>query len=782
MTVRSFRLALLGAAASLPCIAPAAAQTALPQVTVTEPAKPKPALKAPAAPAGRTTSAARTPRQPARVAARAPGAARLAGGETGQGRGVGSGQGSGQASGQATGGDAAGLQGAATPAQRAEAEAQAQRARLLPKTGANVTTLTRDDVDRLPASDNTAFDRVLLQLPGVTQDSAGSGDFHIRNEHANAQYRINGIFLPEGVSGFSQVLDSSFIGSIALLDGALPAQYGLRTAGIIDIQTRTGANRPGGEVGVYGGARESLIPTINYSGTVDRWDYFVTGRFETSNIGVENPTPSHEAIHDRTRQGRYFGYVSGLLEDGSRLTFMSGATIAKYQIPNSPGVAPAFTAFGVGTFDSTLLNENQVERSIFNVIAWQKGFGALDAQLSYFQRYSTLHFVPDTLGDLVFNGVASNVTRTSLINGVQGDNAYRLNGANTLRFGFIAAVERAQSVNANTVLPIDAGGNPVDAPFSLFDAERKTGTTAGAYLSDEVKLGPLVTVNAGVRFDTIHQYTDASQLSPRLGLDYRPVADTVFHAGYARTFTPPELALSAPSPVAQFDNTTNAAAQTLSSPVKPERAHIFDVGVTRRVLPGLDLGVDAYYKVARNLLDDGQFGQALVLTAYNYDHAYNQGVEFTANYANGGFRAYGNLALARQRAKQVISNQYLFGADELAYIANNYIYTDHAQLVTVSGGASYRFSGTTLSTDVLYGSGLRNGFANTGTVSPHAAVNVGLAHDFALVSAAKPTTLRFAVVNVLDHPYAIRDGSGIGVFAAQYGQRRGFFGGISQRF
>ena len=669
-----------------------------------------------------------------------------------------------------------------TSAQVGEASAEAQRDRLLPKTGASVAKLIKKNIDSLPAGDNTPFDRVVLQLPGVTQDSAGSGDFHIRNEHANVQYRINGVFLPEGVSGFSQVLSTSFIGSLALIDGALPAQYGLRTAGIIDIASRNGAENPGGTVGVFGGSHGTIIPTIDYSGTYERWDYFFTGRYETSNLGVENPLPAHEAEHDRTRQGRYFAYASGLIEDGSRLTFMSGATIAKYQIPNTPGLPTAFTAFGTTDFDSTLLNENQVERSIFNVLAWQKSFGAIDSQVSYFQRYSTLHFVPDTLGDLVFNGVASDVTRTSLINGIQNDNAIRQSERNTIRFGFTGNVERAQSLNSNVVLPTDADGNAFDAPSSISDAERKTGYVAGVYLQDEFRLTPQVTVNAGLRFDYMHQYVEANQLSPRLGVDYKPFDGTIFHAGYARYFTPPELALSAPSPTGLYANTTLAPDQDLSNPVKPERSHYFDVGVTQRVLPGLDLGVDGYYKIAKNLLDDGQFGQALVLTAFNYDHAYNEGVEFKANYANGGFRAYGNVAVAKQEAKQVSSNQYLFGADEIAYISNNYIFTDHAQIVTVSGGGSYRFGHSTISADVIYGSGLRDGFANTGTVSPYATLNVGATHDFVLVPGGKPTTLQFTIVNLLDHSYQIRDGSGIGVFAAQYGQRRGFFAGLSQRF
>ena len=77
---------------------------------------------------------------------------------------------------------------------------------------------------------------------------------------------------------------------------------------------------------------------------------------------------------------------------------------------------------------------------------------------------------------------------------------------------------------------------------------------------------------------------------------------------------------------------------------------------------------------------------------------------------------------------------------------------------------------------------LRDGFANTGTVSPYATVNLGITHDFFVVPNAKPLTVRFAVVNLLDHVYEICDGSGIGVFAPQYGQRRGFFAGVSQRF
>ena len=163
----------------------------------------------------------------------------------------------------------------------------------------------------------------------------------------------------------------------------------------------------------------------------------------------------------------------------------------------------------------------------------------------------------------------------------------------------------------------------------------------------------------------------------------------------------------------------------------------------------------------------------------------NTGVELKTSYTNGNLRLYGNLAWAKQTASDVVSNQYLFSADDLAYIATHDVYTDHAQFLTASLGASYLWQGTKFSADMIYGSGLRadgaNGVPNGSTVPSYAQVNVGVSHDFNIVSATKPTTLRFDVVNLFDTIYEIRDGSGIGVFAPQFGPRRGFYFGISQK-
>jgi outer membrane receptor protein involved in Fe transport len=650
-------------------------------------------------------------------------------------------------------------------------------------TGAGSYEFTHQAIETLPQGTNTTLDKVLLQAPGVTQDSAASGDLHVRNEHANLQYRINGIMLPDGVGGFGQILDTGIIGSLALITGALPAQYGLRTAGVLDIQTRADAFDNSGSISLYGGSHGTITPSFEYGGTVGQTQYFVSGRYFGSNLGLENPTPGNEAIHDWTSQEKGFLYLSTVLDATSRLTFISGVSNGNYQIPDNPGQPSNFTAFGVSSFNSSLLNERQNEFNQFNVLAYQKSADGIDYQLSWFNRTSTLHFIPDIIGDIVFNGVASDVYRRSLVNGIQEDTAWRIADAHTLRFGFSASAEQSLVNNTDTALPLVAG-MPVDAPFTVFDTSAKTGFLFSTYLLDEWKITNNLTLNAGLRFDQMVQYIDANQLSPRISLTWKPYDGTTFHAGYARNFTPPEQVLAAPTNLALVANSTaQAPPGSANDPVLPERSNVFDVGVVQKIdaIPGLEVGIDAYYKTARDLLDDGQFGQAYVLSAFNYARGVNEGLELKATYSNGNFRAYANLALAKQMATNVVSNQYLFDPAELAYIANNYVYTDHAQLLTASAGASYLWNGTRFSASMIYGSGLRDGFANTGTVPSYTQVNLGLSHDFNIVAANKPTTLRFDIVNLFDTIYEIRDGSGIGVFAPQYGPRRGFYIGISQK-
>jgi hypothetical protein len=298
-----------------------------------------------------------------------------------------------------------------------------ERENLLPKIGASTATIDRDAIVSLPQADNTPIDKVILQLPGVSYDSAVSNpNFHVRNEYANVQFRINGVVLPEGVSSLGPFLDTNFIGSMSLLTGTLPAQYGLRTPGVLDITSRSFAT-PGGEVSLYGGSRQTFTPSFDYGGSVGNSEYFITARGNWTDLGLENPTPSINALHDQTQQGKFFGYASTLLDDSTRLSVISAESYSAFQIPNNPGQTP-LGDFGPANYNSSALNEREYDTYVANIIALQTHGSDGDAQLAVYSRYADIHFVPDVFGDLVFNDVASNVERRSMLTGVQGDASY----------------------------------------------------------------------------------------------------------------------------------------------------------------------------------------------------------------------------------------------------------------------------------------------------------------------------------------------------------------------
>ena len=138
-----------------------------------------------------------------------------------------------------------------------------------------------------------------MQAPDVAQDSFGQ--FHVRGEHNGLQYRLNGIILPEGISVFGQSLDPRLISSLTLVTGALPAEYGLRTAGIIDLKTKSGVIDPGGAVSIYGGSHGTVEPSFNYGGSSGRLNYFVSGDFLRNDLGIESPDGSSQS-HPRPHQ------------------------------------------------------------------------------------------------------------------------------------------------------------------------------------------------------------------------------------------------------------------------------------------------------------------------------------------------------------------------------------------------------------------------------------------------------------------------------------------------
>ena len=187
---------------------------------------------------------------------------------------------------------------------------------------------------------------------------------------------------------------------------------------------------------------------------------------------------------------------------------------------------------------------------------------------------------------------------------------------------------------------------PATIPLRIVDNSDKYGYFYGFYLQDEWKPFEQLTINFGGRLDFVNAFADENQLSPRINIVYEPWKGTAFHAGYARYFTPPPLENVEQSTIAKFAGTTNESAiQQGFRHVKSERAHYFDAGVTQKIAEGFNVGIDGFYKSAHSVLDEGQFGQALILSSFNYKRGEIYGGELTANYDRGRFSAYLNAGL-----------------------------------------------------------------------------------------------------------------------------------------
>jgi outer membrane receptor protein involved in Fe transport len=344
--------------------------------------------------------------------------------------------------------------------------------------------------------------------------------------------------------------------------------------------------------------------------------------------------------------------------------------------------------------------------------------------------------------------------------------------------------------------PITGEPTSVETIVQNFDANA---IFAGVYAQDEWKILPKVTINYGARFDEYHStFDNENQPSPRINLVYKPTDWTTLHAGYSRFFTPPPLENVPAGNISAFENTSAASGVPLDDTVKAERANYFDAGISQKITQHLTLGVDGYYKRARDQLDDGNFDQTLILSSFNYAKGKVEGVEFTGNYDLGGFSSYVNVAVSRAEGTGAESAQFLWGDEAtISYVNSHWIVLDHDQFVSASVGESYLWKQSDTKSALFYvdsviGTGLRQDgpgtipgstdpIPNGSSVGNNYTVNLGVEEDFK-IHHGRVLKARLDVVNITDNSYALRTGSGVGVFAPQYGERRGFFGSLGLEF
>jgi len=644
----------------------------------------------------------------------------------------------------------------------------------LTATGVSKYTFTARDITGLPQAEATPLNQVLLQMPGVALDQ--NQEIHIRGEHAGIQYQMNGILLPLDINNdptFTQLLNSYFVKSVSLIDGVLPAEYGYRTSGVVEISTKNGCDDAHNEFTIYGGQRDTAQPSFQLGGCSGKFSYFVTGVYTHSNLGLSSATRGPDPIHDGTNQGQGFAYLTYSISPTTQLSLISGMTVAHNQFPNVPGETPEFSLSGINPaeFPSTDIDSTLDQQDYYGVLALNGALGSnADYQLAYTMHYNRENFNPDDISDLIYQGIAPKVFDSDFSNSAQGNLTYRWND-HTLRGGFYFGEYGVEADNTSQVFPLK-GGVPLTVPVSITSDLNKINLVYGVFLQDTWQLSEKLSVNFGSRWDRASGLVNDSQFSPTINFVYQPRRDTAIHAGFARNFQIPNFQ-GISSGIAALNHTTGGVGPgiPLNTSLDAETDYTWDAGYVEQITPQLVLSQDGYFRMDRHYIDEGQFGFVPIDAPFNYVRGYGAGLENSITYNLPNLTLRLSSYVAREEVRGVATGQYNFPpAAQLNYIDRHFIVLDHTPLVGGSGGAAYKWKTWQFTFDGLFSSGLRGGFANRTQLPKVWQFNLSAAKslDVPLLGHIEN---RVILLNVFDRINLIRPSTGIGVFQSAYGPR-----------
>ena len=639
-------------------------------------------------------------------------------------------------------------------------------------TGANDYAITAHDIANLPAGENTTITDVLAQMPGVAIDQ--NQQIHIRNtEGPQFQYQINGALVPLDINTnppFISMFNSMFVSRMDLLDGILPSRYSYATGGIVDIQTADGCANRGGSVSALFGQRGTLQPSMSYAGCDGTASYYVSGLYDQGETAFSSATPGPNPIHDRSNQGQGFGYFSFPLNTTTRLSVILSTTASNNQLPNVPNLPPQFSLAGVNDLNSAAINSYLNFRDYLGLVTLN---GRLDTNLSYQITYA-LHsisqsFLPDNAGELVFQGVALTASHNDLDNTLQGDLTDKT-GGHTLSAGLYVGEYHVAADDRSLVFPVDTSGVQTSStPITVVNNARATNILSGLYINDLWQIDDRLKLDLGLRWDDLTGFTSNNQIDPTINVSYLLTPQTTVHGGSARYMQVPSFQGISPTASAAFAGTTAAGPAGVATP-RTEDDVEWDVGIAHHPAPRVTLSQDLFYEITHHYLDTGQFGVVPIFAPFNYDNGTIWGSETAVSYSDDKCSAYASATIGRNLQKGVVTGQFNFDPDELAFINSHSIVLDHEPLYGAAAGARYTWRPVTFSLDAIYSSGLRAGFADLEPLPTVVQINAGVQGDFHIPVVGKVID-RLTVLNLLDRVNLIRPAEGIGIFQSAYGPR-----------
>jgi Carboxypeptidase regulatory-like domain len=662
------------------------------------------------------------------------------------------------------------------------------------KASSETYSLSRKEIDILPRGNNNEFHDVLLTIPGAAYGSLKQ--VHVRQDHANLQLRIDGVPIPDTISStFSDVISPRAWERADIVLGGMDANVGNKTTALIDITTKSGTKPGFGSVQMFGGSNKTINPSFEYGGTIgEKFRYYFLNSHTATNRGIEPPTLGHSIFHGQSERNQTMFRGDYQYDNNNNITLLFLNSIAKYQIPTSPGLAVNPTILGLlpGGFTpvpSEMVDENQNENNQYGHAVWRHDINTRNFfSLAGYFRHTRATFRTDPLNVLAYVPEveepfsAGSQDRIGYSGGVRMDYTYVHSKEHLIKAGF--QIDRTQAINKTRLFTFldDGAGNPTGGVINAGGDNRLVGWRQEFWIQDQWTPNEHWTFNIGLRADTVQYLRDEGQISPRVGATYRYNSANAFHVYYGRLFTPPNLERVAFTSLNTEGTKANPEDTTNNLP-RAERAHYFQIGSTHALTDWATLQLTGYYKLANYLSDAHQLGTTPLLNYIAFERGWTRGADAALKvWFMENLTGRANIAWGQCKGYGLQSGHNLVHFEEIADInSRSGVHCDHQQTLSASGILSYRLlDRTTLTGQFLFGSGLRTAEEGAKTNSSHSPTytiyNFSISHVIPLPWHGQKFLIGFDIVNALDQKYFINQGEGsIGLGVSHAGMPRSFF-------
>jgi outer membrane receptor for ferrienterochelin and colicin len=632
----------------------------------------------------------------------------------------------------------------------------------------SVASVTRQRIAEQPGGEDRPITDVVATQPGFVVDALGN--IYARGNHANVQYQIDGIPVPDSVGSlFAASIPARLVQGLEIYTGGMPAEFGQRLGAVVNLQTRAASDHPEGTAQVRYGSYQTVEPAAAYATKLtDATGMFAGGSFLYTQRALD--PPSIDPLHDTGYTGRAFARFDYAPCDANHYEVFATYAHNRFQVPLDPSAVPfdptmprPLDKFGnaAPAFVPHDTNATETEDELFVTAAYRHIYEnagqILVAPLYKFSRGVLYGDAAHALGPLADPGAsASDVTRIAHHAG--GILAYSIKeGEHLFKTG--AQLDYLYGENDFTQYMRDDVNGGIDQSMTASGHDHTDALSAGAYAQDRWSHGDLA-LDYGLRVDWLHvilqdgSTNDSAGVSPRLGASYALDKDVVVH-GFAGVLWQPPAPLDAASAARALG--VVPADMPVTYDLKPETDVFGELGISARVAKPVRASLTGWGRYAWNQLDDTAIGSTSLLSNYNFERGRAAGVEASIDARVGSWlTGFANGSLGIAQGQGISSAKYLFTPVQLA--DTSWQTLDHAQTWTANAGATARQDRFALTGALQYGSGLRTGPSNTEHVPGH--VRVDATAQYTYETRGYDLRVAIDVLNVFDAHYAYRIANG----------------------